>query len=138
VLADELWLPNAPFAVSAAVTRDELESLWSDLGRDGAVPDVDLDRELVIYMGMSGSSSCPEVLSGLFVDNAAGRVWGEWTRHVPPGGACTDDLGPQGVLIAVQRELLPDEPFLLSLRRDPICRDCPGQPEQVIVDPRVD
>jgi hypothetical protein len=131
-LAEDLWLADAPFAVAAAFNADELETLWVQLTRPEPVPSVDFGSEAVLYLGMSGSSSCPEQLTGLFVDEAAGRVYGEWFQRVPPGGACTDDLGGQGVLIAVPREALPDGPFLLSLRRERVCPECP---DQVLVDP---
>jgi hypothetical protein len=135
VLADDLWLAQAPFAVTAALSQDELTALWQQLDRDGPPPAVDFEREAVLFMGMSGSSSCPETLSGLVVDHANAVVFGEWTQQVPPGGACTDDLGGQGLLIAVDRSVLPDQTFLLSLRQAPICGDCAEQPDRLFVDP---
>ncbi|HVM29885.1 MAG TPA: hypothetical protein VM305_03845 [Candidatus Limnocylindrales bacterium] len=127
VLAEDLWLGEAPFAVQAALNAEQLATLWAALGRNGDLPEVDFDREAVLFLGMAGSSSCPEQLTGLVVDHANGRVYGEWSRQVPPGAACTDDLRGQGLLIAVPTEVLPEGRFLLSLRQERICPECPDQ-----------
>jgi hypothetical protein len=132
VLAEDLWLGDSPFAVAAAFSSDELQTLWAQLNRTEPQPDVDFSREAVLFLGMAGSSSCPEQLTRLVVDEGAGRVYGEWFQQVPPGGACTDDLAAQGGLIAVPGDVLPDEPFILSLRRERVCPECP---DQVLVDP---
>ncbi len=60
VLAQDLWLAQAPFAVAAALSQDELTALWQQLDRDGPPPAVDFEREAVLFMGMSGSSECPD------------------------------------------------------------------------------
>ena len=133
VLGTELSLSGTPFAVRVALGPTAFEMLWSELGGAQPRPPVDFASEVVIYLGMSGSSSCPEILDGIVVDEQSGRVFGRW--HPQQGRACTDDLGPQGMLLAVPRDLLPSETFLLSLRETPICADCPTQPDQLMVDP---
>lgn len=133
VLAEGLWLPELPFAVRAALSQEALEGLWLALGQAGRPPDVDFAREAVLYMGISGSSSCPSVLEGLVVDHQNGRVFGQW--RIDEQRACTDDLAPHGVLLAVRRDVLPTDIFLLSLQERPICPDCGTHPDQLFVDP---
>jgi hypothetical protein len=132
-LATGLWLDN-PFTVDAAANDAQLEELWSSLLQEPPRPQVDFERELVLFLGMSGSSSCPERLVGLVVDHAAATVHGRWAAH-DPNQACTDDLQAQGVLLAVDRSLLPGIPFILSLREQPICEECPEQTDRKLVDP---
>lgn len=123
-----------PFSVFAATNLTEHEALWDRLDHPTDTPDVDFERELVVYLGMAGSSSCPESFQRLIVDLDANRVHGEW-QNLSPGNACTDDLAAQGVLLAVSRAELPTTPFILSLRAQPICADCPEHPDQMVVDP---
>ncbi|HSH21528.1 MAG TPA: hypothetical protein VK992_02775, partial [Candidatus Caenarcaniphilales bacterium] len=133
-LATGLSLADDPFAVAAAVNPAQMEPLWEQLGQASPPPTVDFEQELVLFLGMSGSSSCPKRLERLFVDHAAGKVFGQWAGH-EPGEACTDDLQAQGVLLAVERSLLPTTPFLFSLEEEPICPECPERPDQAVVDP---
>ncbi len=135
ILAVDLWAdhPDSPFSVDAAADEAEYGALWQRVGVQVPQPEVDLDRELVLFLGMAGSSSCPERFERLVVD-ATSRVYAEWAR-LDDGRACTDDLAQQGVLIAVLRSALPGEPFPFSLRQEPICPDCPTHPDQMVVDP---
>ena len=134
VLNTGLTHPEFPFMVAAAFDEEELADLLDELGVTGGLPSVNFEREVVIYLGISGSSSCPERFQQLFVDEAAARVYGLWAAQ-QPGQPCTDDLQGQGILLAVARAALPDQPFLLSLRESPICVDCVDHPDQLLVDP---
>ena len=135
ILAMDLWgdFPS-PFTVAAATSRAEYDALWQQVGLQIPQPEVDLERELVLYLGMAGSSSCPERFERLVTDDTS-RVYAEWASQ-PPGQPCTDDLAAQGVLLAVLRSALPSEPFLFSLREQPVCPDCADHPDQMVVDPR--
>ena len=135
VLADELSIAFAePFSVSAATDATEYTRLWQRVDRGPDAPTVDLQTEMVIYLGMAGSSSCPEAFARLVVDVDAALVFGEWQG--PPGNVpCTDDLQSQGVMLAVSRAELPQSEFVLQLREQLICPDCPEHPDQVIVAP---
>lgn len=124
-----------PFGVAVATNDADYRSLWPLFGLRSLAPPVAFDRELVIYLGMAGSSSCPEVFRGLVVDESIPAVYADWQPH-PPNQACTDDLQSQGVLLAVARSELPDQPFVLQLRAQPICATCPDHPDQLVVDPR--
>lgn len=126
-----------PIAVGGATDEAEYAALWNAFGLQSAAPSVDFEREIVLYLGMAGSSSCPEQFRRLVVDHQASRVYAQWQQPgVGPGRGCTDDLAPQGVLVAVSRAELPEQPFSLSLRGQPLCPDCPDQPDQAIIDPR--
>ena len=129
-----LMHPEFPFMVAAAFDEGQLADLLIELGVTGGLPTVDFEREVVIYLGISGSSSCPERFQQLFVDEAAARVYGLWAAQ-QPGQPCTDDLQGQGILLAVARSALPDQPFVLSLRETPICVDCVDHPDQLLIDP---
>src|SRR5688500_15784854 len=59
-----LWLED-PFTVAAANDAAQLAALWTALGQAAPAPAVDFTREMVLFLGMSGSSSCPERLVGL-------------------------------------------------------------------------
>lgn len=122
------------FTVAAATDREQLDRLWQDLAQAAPAPDVDFEQELVLFFGTGGSSTCPERLEGLVVDFGAATVHGRWAEH-EPGVPCTDDIQAQGVLIAVSRGDVPDVPFQLSLKAEPVCPECPDRPDQTVVDP---
>jgi hypothetical protein len=133
-LAEELAIDffGEPLSVAAATTAADFEAMWGRFGRSEPPPDVDFEREMVVYLGMAGSSSCPETFVGLVVDLDAGRVFGQWQS--PPGPmACTDDLQSQGVLLAVSRSELPPDEFVLTLREQLVCADCAEHPDQAVV-----
>jgi hypothetical protein len=137
VLATDLWTGfESPFSVAAATDQAAYAALWAGFEPrpTDIQPAVDFGNELVLFLGMSGSSSCPEVFERLVVDGT-GRVYADWAEQLP-AQPCTDDLAGQGVLLAVSRAALPSEPFLFSLRAQPICPDCPDQTDRVVVDPR--
>ncbi len=135
VLAHGLSIPfGEPFSVSAATDETEFTRQWQSVDRGPNAPPIDLATEIVIYLGMAGSSSCPEEFSRLVVDIDAAFVFGEWQGH-PPNVPCTDDLQSQGVLLAVSRAELPQSEFVLQLREELICADCPVHPDRVIVAP---
>jgi hypothetical protein len=103
---------------------------WSATGLPGSPPPVDFATEVAIYLGMAGSSSCPAAFERLVVDEATSHVYAEWNDQSLIGAPCTDDLAPQGVLIAVVRDVLPSGEFMLTLRPELICPDCQDHPDQ--------
>ena len=135
ILATGLSLDSvAPLGVGAATTQAEYDSLWTGSDRSFGAPSIDFDLEIALYLGMAGSSSCPEEFMGLVVDPEAGVVYGSW-RQPSALSACTDDLQSQGVLLAVSRAVLPSSEFLFSLREQPVCAECPDQPDRIVVNP---
>ena len=123
-----------PFAVAAVTNQVDYEALWQNFDMRSQPQAVDFEREIVFYLGMAGSSSCPEVFQQLVVEHEVPRVYAAWQPR-NQNQACTDDLQAQGVLLAVSRAELPTQPFTLQLREQPICSDCPDQPDRVVVDP---
>jgi hypothetical protein len=79
---------------------------------------------------MAGSSSCPAAFERLVVDEATSHVYAEWNDQSLVGAPCTADLAPQGVLIAVSRDVLPAGEFSLTLRESLMCPDCPDHPDR--------
>jgi hypothetical protein len=135
ILATDLWADfESPFAVAAATDPDEWDELWGQVGLQIPQPDVSFERDLVLFLGMAGSSSCPEQFDRLVVDDTQ-RVYAEWLP-TPGDRPCTDDLAAQGLLLAVDRSVLPAEPFAFSLREQAVCPDCSNHPDQMLVDPR--
>ena len=133
VLGQGLWLPTVEhLGVAAATTQTEYDAMWADADRSASPPPVDFETEIALFLGMAGSSSCPEEFLGLVVDAEASLVHGSW-RQRAGNVACTDDLQPQGVLLAVSRAALPPSQFLLSLREQAICSDCSDHPDQTVV-----
>jgi hypothetical protein len=128
-----LFLGNESFSVAAATSDEAFAALWASLDQQAAAPEVDFGQEIVIFLGISGSSSCPERFGRLVVDEQASHVYAQWAEH-PRNQACTDDLQAQGVLLAVARSALPAGQFRLTLREQLICADCPDHPDQVVVD----
>jgi hypothetical protein len=135
ILATDLWGDfESPFSVAAATDEEEYDELWQRVGLQIPQPEADLQRDLILFLGMAGSSSCPERFERLVVDDTS-RVYAEWSQPAA-GQPCTDDLAAQGLLIAVLRSELPSEPFAFSLRQQPVCPDCADHPDQMVVDPR--
>lgn len=137
ILATDLSLVGEPFSVAVIDNNADYLTGWAQTDRSSAPPDVDWSSEVVIYLGMAGSSSCPETFQHLLVDADAARVYGEWRPFdLALGMGCTDDLAAQGLLLAVSRAALPAGQFTLTLREALTCAECPDHPDQVIVNLR--
>jgi hypothetical protein len=133
ILATDLPSVGEPFAVH--VVQDEADYIdgWHATGLPGSPPAIDIATQVAIYLGMAGSSSCPAAFERLVVDEATSHVYAEWNDQSLVGAPCTADLAPQGVLIAVSRDVLPAGEFTLSLREALMCPDCPDHPDQELV-----
>ena len=135
IVASGLSLASvATLGVGAATTQAEYDSLWAGSDRSPPAATIDFDREVVLFLGMAGSSSCPEEFLGLVVEPETGVVYGSW-RQPSALSACTDDLQWQGVLLAVSRAVLPSSEFVFSLREQAVCADCPEHPDRMVVRP---
>lgn len=134
ILATDLPLIEEPFAVAVIDNSIDYETAWAHSSRSAAPPEVSFDTEVVVYLGMAGSSSCPETFQRLVVDAEAAHVYGEWESSAIKGMPCTDDLAGQGIVLAVSRSVLPQGQFTLTLREALVCSDCPDHPDQVRVD----
>ncbi len=133
ILATDLTLIEEPYTVAVIDNAADYEALWQMSSRSAPPPGVPFDTEVVVYLGMAGSSSCPETFQHLVVDAEAAHVYGEWGTGQFVGKPCTADLAGQGIVLAVSREALPAGQFTLTLRETLTCADCPDHPDQVIV-----
>jgi hypothetical protein len=129
ILATDLQLIEEPFTVALVDNETDYQTGWSRTDRSSAPPNVDFATEVVIYLGMAGSSSCPSAFERLVVDEATSHVYAEWNDQSLVGAPCTADLAPQGVLISVVRDVLPAGEFTLSLRATFGCQNCPDHPD---------
>jgi hypothetical protein len=138
MLTDGLYLESVGhLGVATATNESEWEHMRQEVANFRATDplSIDLTNEIAIYLGMAGSSSCPESFAGLVVDQDASRVYGQWqSAPIGEGQGCTDDLQPQGVLLAVSRAELPGDQFTLTLREVLVCADCSDHPDQIVVD----
>jgi hypothetical protein len=138
ILATGLRFGGQPYTVAAIDNNADYLAAWQPTDRSSAPPDVDWANEVVIYLGMAGSSSCPETFQHLVVDHEAAHVFGQWdssaTGSRPKDAACTDDLQSQGIALAVSRAVLPAGQFTLTLRETLVCPDCSDHPDQAVVD----
>ena len=129
-------LIEEPFTVAVIDNANDYATGWARSSRSAPPPDVSFDTEVVVYLGMAGSSSCPETFQHLVVDEEAAHVFGEWDGGQFVGKDCTADLHGQGIVLAVSRDALPAGQFTLTLREALTCADCPDHPDQVIVNLR--
>jgi hypothetical protein len=132
ILATDLTLIAEPFSVAVIDNSGDYLAGWAQTDRSSAPPDVDWATEVVIYLGMAGSSSCPETFQHLVVDHEAAHVFGEWDTSNFRGRPCTADLAGQGIVLAVRRDALPNGQFTLTLRETLMCPDCPNHPDQAV------
>lgn len=128
ILATDQSLFDEPFKVALIDSSAEFEAVWGPTSHEAPPPAIDFTRDVAIYLGMAGSSSCPSAFERLVVDEATSHVYAEWNDQSLIGAPCTADLAPQGVLLAVSRSALPAE-FTLTLRQEAMCFDCPDQPD---------
>jgi hypothetical protein len=132
ILSTDLSLFEEPFKVALIDNLTEYESAWGPTSHEAPPPEIDFQKDVAIYLGMAGSSSCPATFQHLVVDEDAAHVYAEWNdpnTNMP----CTADLAPQGVLLAVSRGALPAGEFRLTLRQELLCFDCPDNPDQEVV-----
>jgi hypothetical protein len=105
--------PDGHEAATAAVEPDDLAAQWAAYRAEGS-PDDLAGGEVAILVGFGESGSCPEEISEIRVDADASEVLVVREIEGGPGQACTDDYNPRTIVLGVDGEALPDEPFLLA------------------------
>lgn len=128
LLADELT--GQAYRTGIAYDDASLEGLWAKTGVTAPLPDVDWEREVVIWFGAVYGSSCPDLrLDDVVV--ASGLVHAEIVLVGAPM-ACTADANPRAYVVALQRSRLPAPPFAIQLSAE----DPPGgaPEERTVVD----
>jgi len=107
-----------------AANTTEFTALWSTLGLVGPPPEVDFESWVVFYFGAVESGSCPlGEIRGLTYNVGDQKIYPEIPIVIPPGtNTCTADANRHAVLVAVERDQLPDGGFSLWISAD----DPPG------------
>jgi len=112
LLADEAPA-GEPYRTGIATDAESLRALWTRIGLDATVPEVDFETEVVIWFGAVYGSSCPDIrLDDVVVDGTT--VHAVIVLPNPPV-ACTDDANPHAYVVAVERTKLPEGPFVIQL-----------------------
>src|SRR5512132_2602556 len=68
IIATDLSLFDEPFTVAVIENSVDYEAAWARSSRSAAPPLVSFDTDVVVYLGMAGSSSCPETFQHLVVE----------------------------------------------------------------------
>ena len=105
--------PAGHEAATAAAEPDDLAEQWAAYRAEGS-PDDLADGEVAILVAFGESGTCPEEIHEIRVDREAGEVVVDREIEAGPDQACTDDYNPRTIVLAVDAEVLPDEPFLLA------------------------
>jgi hypothetical protein len=119
VLADEPTQPpeNAYEYAAIAPDRMELVRQWSRFGLSGTPAALNFDREVALFVGFGESGSCPLVYEGVNLD-AASRVVS--VLFESESGACTGDYNARTIVLAIDRDRLPDGVFQVEAAGDPV------------------
>ena len=104
-----------PYRTGIAFDDASLEALWAVSGVAAPLPDVDWQREVVIWFGAVYGSSCPDLrLDDVVIDAARAIIHAEIVLPDPPVD-CTADANPRAFLVALDRARLPGAPFAIQL-----------------------
>lgn len=114
LLADEKT--GQPYRTMIATDQADLETLWREAGITSPVPDVDFEREIVIWFGAVYGSSCPNLrMDDVVIED--GVVYPEIV-NLDAAMACTDDANPHAYVVAVERSAFPSEGFVVQLQAE--------------------
>lgn len=131
LLVDE---PGAGWVYRTGIATDAagLQGLWEEIGLDGPPPEVDFTDEVVVWFGAVYGSSCPNIrLDDVVVDGTT--LYAEIVLPNAPV-ACTDDANAHAYVVAVQRAMLPEGPFVIQLDADGPPGGAPEERTVVAVD----
>jgi hypothetical protein len=113
LLADEDEV-GGPYRTGLAADQTALEVLWEAIGLATAMPEVDFQREVVVWFGAVHGSSCPRLrLDGVVADAEQALLYAEITSFEL--GACTADAIGHAYVVAVERSKLPKGRFTIQL-----------------------
>jgi hypothetical protein len=120
LLADEPGV-GVPYDTGVATSEQELDALWAEIGIPSAPPDIDFEREVVVWFGPAVSGSCDDIR----MDDV---VLGDevYPVIVLPGGmrGCTDDANPHAYVVAIERVRIPAR-FTITLGEQTPDACCP-------------
>ncbi|CAN5542081.1 hypothetical protein BH20CHL7_BH20CHL7_07940 [soil metagenome] len=109
-----------------------LGDLWALSGVTAPIPDIDWQRDVVIWFGAVYGGSCPDLrLDDVVLDDPR-RIIHARIVLVDPSMSCDGDANPRAYLVAVERSRLPAPTFAIQLSAD----DPPGgvPEERTVVD----
>ncbi|MDW0109543.1 hypothetical protein [Sporosarcina aquimarina] len=113
LVASEKTLPN-DFESTAAVQdpknhvavrvtyQKDYEAAWQQFQLEGALPEVNLKENDLLFIGMFESSSCPYEIDTMNVEDGSKELT---VNFSPLAEACTADLSPRNFVIAVQKQV---------------------------------
>ena len=105
------------YRTGVATGARQLERLWKRSGLEGAVPDVDFDRNVALWFAIGHGSTCPNLrLDDVVVDVDESVVY-PLIVNLDEGIGCTDDLtGAYQFMLTLERDELPPGPFAVQSR----------------------
>ena len=105
------------YVVRASSDADGWAEMWDVIGLEGRAPQVDLSEEVVVSFGHGIGSSCSEVrLDGVGIDG--GVVFSATSDPLAPRNCTSDLVGAAMFVVAVERDALPTDGFILQLTRE--------------------
>lgn len=113
------------YRTGIATDPESLRAMWAEIGLQNAPPEVDFEKEVVIWFGAVYGSSCPDLrLDDVIVD---GDLVYPLIVLTEPRMTCTLDANPFTFVVAMDRSKLPRDGFAIQLGpEDPP----PGAPEE--------
>ncbi|MFP5331431.1 MAG: hypothetical protein ACLGHX_03575 [Acidimicrobiia bacterium] len=112
LLADEQT--GVPYRTGFASNEDDLEALWREAGISAPMPEVDFETEVVVWFGAVYGSSCPDLrMDDVIVEQ--GVVY-PVIVDVDGPQPCTDDANPRAFVVAIERDVLPSDGFVIRLQ----------------------
>ena len=114
LLADEMT--GHAYRTMIATDQADFETLWREAGVTSPLPNVDFEREIVIWFGAVYGSSCPNLrMDDVVIDD---RVVYPEIVIVDAPMACTDDANPHAYVVAIERSALPSDGFVVRLQAE--------------------
>lgn len=112
LLLDEMGV-GLTYRTGVAWDTVSLVDLFAQIGMDPVDVEVDFEDEVVIWFGAVYGSSCPDLrLDDVEVD---GSIVYPMIVNTSNSFVCTDDAIPHTYLVAFNRDLLPEPPFMIQL-----------------------
>jgi hypothetical protein len=126
-----------PYRTGIAFDDASLQALWAVSGVGAPLPELDWQREVVIWFGAVYGGGCPELrLDDVVVDGARRMVHAEIVLPDPPA-ACDASANPRAFLVALERSRLPSAPFAIQLSAEGPPGGVPEERTMVDADLRV-
>lgn len=113
LLGEEVNVGEA-YRTGIATTDDQLRALLAESGLAIETPQIDWDRDVVVWFGMTWGTGCPVLLVDVVVtDDLLHGDFDIATQEATP--TCNEDINPHSFLVAVDRDTLPAGPFTIYL-----------------------